>query len=443
MRPAQVACEMSDAAYVARPSNKAMALERMQKVTLPKDETGQYKHDDAIKYTDLVKRELGGMFNMLDKQHGMSKLAEKVPNKINRIKSTDAYDATDILQESKKKAEEESKRLNIVVTPDIVTRSDAQEEADRKNQYHQSVIGVKEGVTEALVAAAGTDITDQVLRDVDGNGNKSIDDYFIHEILDAIIAGANRPKAPDVLQQFIDVANFSFDFRKKVGTNAELLKAKAAKVQSYGIKVDNALLVLTIFANIEKAVTHEWGREFRPAMQVIRTKYNYDYEHDDASLSDILLQLAAADSIRNMKEAPEPEIGAAHSVNEQLTLLQQMIQQEHTDYEEEAMGVKSDSDSSIERSPRRTSSSGGRARSKSRGRSNSRRRTRERNKCKHCKKIRRYAAKHDEGKCFWNKAYKGWRPRSVCDEMDIKFKPRTNFSADLGGYSDTSGSDSE
>lgn len=235
-------------AYVARPTNKAMALERLQKLTLPKDKTGQYKHDDAIKYTDLVKRDLGGMFNMLDKQHGMSKLTEKAPNKINRIKSTDAYDASDILLESKRKAENESKSLNIVVTPDITARSDAQEEADRKNQYHQSVIGVKEGVTEALVATAGTDITDAVLRDVDGNGTKSIDaDYYIHELFEAIISGANRPKAPDVLQQFIDVANFTFDFRKKVGTNAELLKAKAAKVQSYGIKVDNALIVLTTY----------------------------------------------------------------------------------------------------------------------------------------------------------------------------------------------------
>ena len=90
---------MSDAAYTARPTNKAMALERLTKLAsaLAKDESGQYKHDDAVKYTELVKRELGGMFNMLDKQHGMSKLTEKAPNKINRIKSTDAYDASDIL----------------------------------------------------------------------------------------------------------------------------------------------------------------------------------------------------------------------------------------------------------------------------------------------------------------------------------------------------------
>ena len=126
---------MSDAAYTARPTNKAMALERARNFSLPKDETGQYQHDEAVKYTELVKRELGGMFNMLDKQHGMSKLADKTPNKINTIKSTYAYDVTDILKDSKKRAKEESKRMGAVVTPDITTRSDAQEEADRLRPF--------------------------------------------------------------------------------------------------------------------------------------------------------------------------------------------------------------------------------------------------------------------------------------------------------------------
>ena len=383
---------MSDAAYTARPTNKAMALERLTKLAsaLSKDESGQYKHDDAVKYTELIKRELGGMFNMLAKETGtigMADLAEKAPNAINRIKSTDAYDASDILRASKRKAEAEGKRLNIVITPDITTRSDAQEEADRKNGYSQAVIGVKEGVTEAIIEAVGTDVTDQVLRDADGSSMKSIDDYNIADLFEAIISGANRPKAPEVLTQFIEVVNFSFDFRKKVGVNVEMLKAKAAKVQSYGIKIDTALIVLTIFANVERAVTYEWAREFRPAMQVIRSKYNYDYTHDDTSLADILQQLAAADSVRNLKEAPEPEKGAAYAVQEQMTLLQQMMQ-DSMDFEEDeaAMAVQSDSDSSIE--PRRRKKSTKQSRGKSRGRSNSRGRTRERNKCKHCKKVR-------------------------------------------------------
>ena len=431
-------------AYVARPQNRAMALERLQKVKLPKDELGQYKHDDAVKYTELVKRELTGMYNMLDPQHGMAKLAEKAENKINKIKSTDAVTASDILRESKQKAARESQTLNAVVTPEITTRAEAQEEADRRNQYCQAVIGVKEGVTEAFIEAVGSDATDAVLKDADGSSDKSIDDYKIHELIDAIISGANRPKAPDVLAQFIDVANFAFDFRKKIITNVETLKAKANRVQSYGIKIDTAVIVLTIFANIERAVTHEWGREFRPAMQVIRAKYDYDYQHDDTSLADILAQLAAADSVRSIKEAPEPETGAAHAVD-QLTLLQQMMMQQN-DYkeDEEAMAVHSDSESSADtkRSNRRGAKKTTR-RGTSRGRSQSRRRKMEKNKCKHCKKFKkRIRVQHDENRCFFNKAYKGWRPRDICDELEIKFKPRYKFSSDLGGYPSDSGSDS-
>lgn len=78
-------------------------------------------------------------------------------------------------------------------------------------------------------------------------------------------------------------------------------------------------------------------------MQAICKKYPYDHVHDDASLQDILKELAAADSVRNLREAPEPK--CANAVNEQYSLLQQMIQQAN-DCEEEAMVVHLDSPSS-------------------------------------------------------------------------------------------------
>ena len=39
---------------------------------------------------------------------------------------------------------------------------------------------------------------------------------------------------------------------------------------------------------------------------------------------------------------------------------------------------------------------------------------------------------HDN--CFWNKKYKGFRPKWIYDKMDIKYKRRHKFSADMGGY---------
>jgi hypothetical protein len=46
---------------------------------------------------------------------------------------------------------------------------------------------------------------------------------------------------------------------------------------------------------------------------------------------------------------------------------------------------------------------------------------------------------------MWNKKYKGYRFKSICDKLEVVFKPCHKFVADLGGYaerdSDSSGSD--
>jgi hypothetical protein len=104
-----------------------------------------------------------------------------------------------------------------------------------------------------------------------------------------------------------------FDHRKKVATNFEILKSKAARVQAYGITIDTPMIVLIIFANIEQAQQHKWGREFRPAMQSIGVAFPYSHKHDDASLATILQHLAAADSVRVLHEAPEPVNEAANA----------------------------------------------------------------------------------------------------------------------------------
>ena len=196
---------MSDAAYTARHTNREVAHNLITKLPFDKDENGQYKHDDAIKFIGEIKRKLGEMFNLLDPANGMAALAGDGDNDINSIKSTSVYLPSDILKVSKKEAEDESKKTGQTVAPEITTRQDAQEEADRKNQYSQAVIGVKEGVTEALEEIFGTDATDIVLKTADGSSRKGIDEYKLHQLFDAIITGANRPKAPSILNQFIGV----------------------------------------------------------------------------------------------------------------------------------------------------------------------------------------------------------------------------------------------
>jgi len=86
----------------------------------------------------------------------------------------------------------------------------------------------------------------------------------------------------------------------------------ANKMSAYAIDVGTPAIALMLIANIVTATKHEYGREFRSAMQSIRTTYAYNYKHDDASLQVILTKLAKADSVRTLKDAPPPGTATAN-----------------------------------------------------------------------------------------------------------------------------------
>jgi hypothetical protein len=57
------------------------------------------------------------------------------------------------------------------------------------------------------------------------------------------------------------------------------------------------------------------------------------------------------------------------------------------------------------------------------------------NTCPHCKKFHCKKPHQVElDKCMWNKKYKGYHFESICNELEVAFKPRHKFSAKLGGY---------
>ena len=55
----------------------------------------------------------------------------------------------------------------------------------------------------------------------------------------------------------------------------------------------------------------------------------------------------------------------------------------------------------------------------------------------HCKKFHR-TKPHCiyEDKCMWNKKYKGYQFKSICDKLEVAFKPHHKFTADLEGYAE-------
>eukprot|EP00804_Cyclotella_cryptica_P000999 CCRYP_012348-RA/>CCRYP_012348-RA protein AED:0.11 eAED:0.11 QI:0/0/0/1/1/1/3/0/1327 len=226
----------------------------------------------------------------------------------------------------------------------------------------------------------------------------------------------------------------------------ELLRAKAGRMTAYSITVDDSQLALVLLANIDSASSHDWGREFCPTLQTIRCRFAYNHAHNATTVAAILKELAGADGVRKLNDAPAPT-GTANAVSNQVSLLTQLLQQQHdasnTEHTKAASAVQTDSDSSTKHNNRqrdrgrdneRNNRRGGR-RGGQRGtqRSNSRHPP---NPCPHCKKFarRKPHPKTPEDRCFWNKRYKGYRGKWICDEMEMVYVPRHKFAADMGGY---------
>jgi hypothetical protein len=184
-------------------------------------------------------------------------------------------------------------------------------------------------------------------------------------------------------------------------------------------------------------------------MQAIRKKYTYNHVHDATLLQDIMKELAGVDRVRELKDAPAAGTGTAHSVADLVSYLSAMMDADtDTDYLESAYAATSNSELYKE-----TCTPRGREQHKSNSRHGGRekdkkgaKKQQEKNTCPHCKKFH-HIKPHlvSEDKCMWNKKYKGYRFKSICDELEVAFKPRHKFAADLGGYaerdSDNSGSD--
>ena len=141
---------------------------------------------------------------------------------------------------------------DITVKPDITTRQEAQDEADRLNQIYQAVLGVKEGSKEKLCNSSGTNVLSLVLQQADRQ-NKSIVNYMLYELADAPIAGAHHPKATHILKQIMSAITMQFNFHEKVMDNVALQKIMVNKAAAFGVMIDVSLLVIYLEANMEYA----------------------------------------------------------------------------------------------------------------------------------------------------------------------------------------------
>jgi hypothetical protein len=203
---------MVEACYTARATAKQQVIKGIGKLTLQTNEHGQYMHDAILLLQKGICCVLVSQFNPSDPGKGMAKLLEDRSNLLANVKSTNTITANLVLKAAKNKADAASKAASTTIAPAIISRSEAQEEADPLNVINQSVIGAKEGVVEAVTKLVGSDITNAVLQTANGSNHKSIDNYTLFAVMAAAINGANRPSTTSVLEQLLEVINHTFDF---------------------------------------------------------------------------------------------------------------------------------------------------------------------------------------------------------------------------------------
>ena len=313
---------------------------------------------------------------------------------------------------------------------------------------------------EAITAKVGTRVTDAVLCTSDGADYKSIDEFELANVIATVMRAAERPRMATARQQLVDALTFRFNFRQRVADNVNVLRTHINRLAAYGITLNKGVIATIILAEADKAAREPWRREIETAVAKLRLRYLYAHVHDATSVAAILDELAAADSVRDHLAAPGPvtlqaQDHHAHAANNAMSHVRRLIYDSSSDEDKgtAASAAGSSSDSSRGR-PSRSScpkprDRGERDRGSTRHRSKSRSDdfTAENNPCKHCKRHGRHNCHPgvEEARCFWNKKWKGFRPKYCCRAMDVKFKSRSNFSAKLGGYDDdtTSGEETE
>ena len=108
--------------------------------------------------------------------HGVVGLGSKTPNTLTNFKSSVAIKKSDVKRQSIVKAQASSSTSNIFA-PEITTKSNAQDEADRQNTARLAAIGVKEAISAAITLIVGAQITNPIVRTTDGSVFLTVNEY--------------------------------------------------------------------------------------------------------------------------------------------------------------------------------------------------------------------------------------------------------------------------
>jgi hypothetical protein len=132
---------MADSVITARLMIRTQVANKIRRLSLPKNKSGQYTHTDITQLKKGIKRILKQQYNPAGGDHGM--LAILALNNYGP-KANKTVTAANMINMSTKEAEAESTTTGTTVHPKITSRADAQEEAKRLNTNNQALTGAKE-----------------------------------------------------------------------------------------------------------------------------------------------------------------------------------------------------------------------------------------------------------------------------------------------------------
>ena len=307
-------------------------------------------------------------------------------------------------------------------------RSDAEDEALKRNLGQQRVLGSKDGVVNHCVKAAGRKLTGTITHRPDG-GRKS-NDQFQLEALFAHMLTATQSETWRALQKVAgNLVQAKFNLTETFQSNVQSLRLMVERLDAAGIEVTPSMVVLVVLGNLERASAQPWGATLLPALQTINTDHPSGTKHDDSTLQTILATIAKQDAQRNLSSAPN-DTSLADLANEVESL------SDDPDVAAEA------TESAVKSRRKQKTKPRGRSRSKDRHDSRSQAQKVADNPCPHCRKFKRWGTHPHTppSKCFFNKAYKGWRGDTAIrmlneryPDLKLKFKERSKFTPDLGG----------
>ena len=231
----------------------------MQELSITKNNVGRYEYNAAVTLIKQINRVLEKQL-FEESADGMVGLGRKTPNMLTNFNSNVTIKKSYLKRQSIAKAQAASSTINIIA-PEITTNANAQDEANRQNTAQLAAIRVKETIASAITSIVGAQITNLILRTIDGSYFRTVDEYDLHQLLSAVKGGAEWPSSTAIRQMMVDVMATTFDWQESAATNLKQLLTSIAKAAVYGVRFHNDMKELVITSNVSHAAQQTWGSE--------------------------------------------------------------------------------------------------------------------------------------------------------------------------------------